>query len=155
MNSKIAKILSLTTGLIGLIAIYFLVRIIMEGDDAVKESLDLQNSLVSPFVSFAKVILIITAIIAIVFSVWNLVRQPKLLKKTLISLAALAVLLMFAYAMASDAAVTNASGNIIRDGEAGSTSKWVSTGIWYSMILGGIGLGFFLWDFVKSLFTTK
>ncbi len=155
MNSKIAKILSLTTGLIGLIAIYFLVRIIMEGDDAVKESLDLQNSLVSPFVSFAKVILIITAIIAIVFSVWNLVRQPKLLKKTLISLAALAVLLMFAYAMASDAAVTNASGNIIKDGEAGSTSKWVSTGIWYSMILGGIGLGFFLWDFVKSLFTTK
>ena len=155
MNSKIAKILSLVTGLIGLIAIYFLVRIIMEGDDAVKESLDLQNSLVSPFVSFAKVILIITAIIAIVFSVWNLVRQPKLLKKTLISVAALAVLLMFAYAMASDAAVTNASGNIIKDGEAGSTSKWVSTGIWYSMILGGIGLGFFLWDFVKSLFTTK
>lgn len=155
MNSKIAKILSLVTGLIGLIAIYFLVRIIMEGDDAVKESLDLQNSLVSPFVSFAKVILIITAVIAIVFSVWNLVRQPKLLKKTLISLAALAVLLMFAYAMASDAAVTNASGNIIKDGEAGSTSKWVSTGIWYSMILGGIGLGFFLWDFVKSLFTTK
>ena len=155
MNSKIAKILSLVTGLIGLIAIYFLVRIIMEGDDAVKESLDLQNSLVSPFVSFAKVILIITAIIAIVFSVWNLVRQPKLLKKTLISLAALAVLLMFAYAMASDAAVTNASGNIIKDGEAGSTSKWVSTGIWYSLILGGIGLGFFLWDFVKSLFTTK
>lgn len=155
MNSKIAKILSLVTGLIGLIAIYFLVRIIMEGDDAVKESLDLQNSLVSPFVSFAKVILIITAVIAIVFSVWNLVRQPKLLKKTLISLAALAVLLMFAYAMASDAAVTNASGNIIKDGEAGSTSKWVSTGIWYSMMLGGIGLGFFLWDFVKSLFTTK
>ncbi len=155
MNSKIAKILSLVTGLIGLIAIYFLVRIIMEGDDAVKESLDLQNSLVSPFVSFAKVILMITAIIAVVFSVWNLVRQPKLLKKTLISLAALAVLLMFAYAMASDAAVTNASGNIIKDGEAGSTSKWVSTGIWYSMILGGIGLGFFLWDFVKSLFTTK
>ena len=155
MNSKIAKILSLVTGLIGLIAIYFLVRIIMEGDDAVKESLDLQNSLVSPFVSFAKVILIITGVIAIVFSVWNLVRQPKLLKKTLIALAALAVLLMFAYAMASDAAVTNASGNIIKDGEAGSTSKWVSTGIWYSMILGGIGLGFFLWDFVKSLFTTK
>ncbi|MCA0933225.1 hypothetical protein LCM02_12245 [Lutimonas saemankumensis] len=155
MNSKIAKILSLASGLIGLIAIYFLVRIIMEGDDAVKESLELQNSLVSPFVSFARVILIITAIIAIVFSLWNLVRQPKLLKKTLISLAGLAVLLMISYAMASDAAVTNVSGNVIKDGEAGPVSKWVSTGIWYSMILGGIGLGFFLWDFVKSLVSTK
>ena len=54
MNSKVSKILSLVSGLIGLIAIYFLVRIIMEGDDAVKESLDLQNSLVSPFVSVRK-----------------------------------------------------------------------------------------------------
>ena len=151
MNSKVSKILSLVSGLIGLIAIYFLVRIIMEGDDAVKESLDLQNSLVSPFVQFAKVILLITTVVAVVFSLWNLVRQPKLLKKTLISLAALGVLLLIAYIGASDEATTNMSGNIIKDGEAGSTSKWVSTGIWYSMILGAIGLGFFLWDFVKSL----
>jgi len=151
MNSKVSKILSLVSGLIGLIAIYFLVRIIMEGDDAVKESLDLQNSLVSPFVQFAKVILIITTIVAVVFSLWNLVRQPKLLKKTLISLAALGVLLLISYIGASDEATTNMSGNIIKDGEAGSTSKWVSTGIWYSMILGAIGLGFFIWDFIKSL----
>jgi len=151
MNSKVSKILSLVAGLIGLIAIYFLVRIIMEGDDAVKESLDLQNSLVSPFVTFAKVILIITTVLALVFSLWNLIRHPKLLKKTLISLAALGLLLLVAYVMASDAAVTSVSGNVIKDGEAGPVSKWVSTGIWYSMILGGIGLIFFLWDFVKSL----
>lgn len=153
MNSTVSKILSLVSGLIGLIAIYFLVRIIMEGDDAVKESLDLQNSLVSPFVSFARIILIITAIIAIVFSLWNLIRQPKLLKKSLISLAAMAVLLIVAYGLASDAAVTNASGMVIKDGQAGPVSKWVSTGIIYSMILGGIGLAFFLWDFVKGLVT--
>ena len=153
MNSNISKILSLVSGLIGLIAIYFLVRIIMAGDDAVKESLDLQNSLVSPFVSFARIILIITAILAIVFSIWNMVRQPKMLKKTLLSIGVLVVLLVIAYVMASDAAVTNAAGTVIKDGEAGSTSKWVSTGIWYSMILGGIGLAFFLWDFVKSLAT--
>ena len=151
MNSKVSKILSLVSGFIGLVAIYFLTRIIMEGDDAVKESLELQNSLVSPFVSFAKVILIITTIIAVVFSLWNLIKHPKLLKKTLASVGILAVLLIFAYAISSDAAVTNMSGNIIKDGEAGSTSKWVSTGIWYSMVLGGIGLGFFLWDFIKSL----
>ena len=127
----------------------------MEGDDAVKESLDLQNSLVSPFVQFAKVILIITTVIAVVFSLWNLVRQPKLLKKTLVSLAALAVVLLISYMMASDEATTNLSGNIIKDGEAGSTSKWVSTGIWYSMLLGAVGLGFFIWDFIKSLVSTK
>ena len=155
MNSKLSKILSLVSGLIGLIAIYFLARIIMEGDDAVKESVDLQNSLVSPFVSFARVILIITAVVAVAFSLWNLVRQPKLLKKTLISLAALGVVLAFSYMIATDEATRNLSGNIIKNGEAGSTSKWVSTGIWYSLILGAVGLGFFLVDFVKSLFSTK
>jgi glucan phosphoethanolaminetransferase (alkaline phosphatase superfamily) len=153
MNNNVSKILSLVAGLIGLIAIYFLARIIMEGDDAVKESLELQNSLVSPFVSFARIILIITAVIAIVFSLWNLIRQPKLLKKSLISLAVMAVLLIIAYGLASDAAVTNASGNVIKDGEAGPVSKWVSTGIIYSFILGGIGLAFFLWDFIKGLVT--
>ena len=155
MNNTVSKILSLASGLIGLIAIYFLARIIMEGDDAVKESLELQNSLVSPFVSFARIILIITAVIAIVFALWNLIRQPKLLKKSLISLAVMAALLIVAYGLASDAAVTNAQGMVIKDGEAGPVSKWVSTGIIYSLILGGIGLAFFLWDFVKGLVTTK
>ena len=153
MNSNVSKILSLVSGLIGLIAIDFLARIIMDGDDAVKESLELQNSLVSPFVSFARIILIITAVIAIVFSLWNLIRHPKQLKKALISLAVMAVLLIIAYGLASDAAVTNASGNVIKDGEAGPVSKWVSTGIIYSLILGGVGLAFFLWDFVKGLVT--
>ena len=155
MNSKVSKILSLVSGLIGLIAIYFLARIIMEGDDAVKESLDLQNSLVSPFVSFAKVILIITTVITVVFSLWNLVRHPKLLKKTLVSIAALAVLLLIAYMMATDEATLNMSGNIIKDGEAGSTSKWVSTGIWYSMILGAIGLRILLMGFCKIISFNK
>ena len=80
MNSKISKILSIVTGLIGLIAVYFLMMIIMEGDDAVKESVDLQNSLVSPYISFAKIVLYITTILAVVFSLWNLVKNPQLLK---------------------------------------------------------------------------
>jgi len=151
MNKNLSKILSLVSGVIGIIAIYFLARIIIEGDDAVKESVDLQNSIISPYVTFAKVILYVTATLAVVFSLWNLIRHPKMLKKTLVSLAALAVVLVIAYMMASDAEVTNASGMVLKDGEAGSISKWVSTGIWYSLILGAIGLLFFLWDFVKSL----
>jgi len=151
MNSKLSKILSIVSGVIGIISIFFLVRIIMAGDEAVKESLDLQNSLVSPFVSFAKIILIVTTIIAVVFSVWNLIQHPKLLKKTLISVVALTVLLAISYAIADDSATLNASGNVLEDGEAGSTSKWVSTGIWYSLILGFVALLGVLADFVKSL----
>ena len=151
MNDKISKILSVVTGLIGLIGVYFLVRIIMEGDDVVKESVDVQNSLVSPYITFAIWILAITAILAIVFSIWNLIKHPQLLKQTLISLVALGALLALAYALADDSAVTNVSGNVLKDGEAGSVSKWVSTGIWYTMILGAIALLGILAGFVKSL----
>ena len=151
MNDKISKILSVVTGLIGLVGVYFLVRIIMEGDDVVKESVDVQNSLVSPYITFAIWILAITAILAIVFSIWNLIKHPQLLKQTLISLVALGALLALAYALADDSAVTNVSGNVLKDGEAGSVSKWVSTGIWYTMILGAIALLGILADFVKSL----
>ena len=151
MNNNVSKILSIVAGVIGVVAIFFLARIIMEGDEPVKSSLELQNSIVSPFIQFAKIILIITAILAIGFSLFNLVRQPKMLKKSLISVAALGIVLVISYVMADDAAVYDVSGNVLKDGEAGSTSKWVSTGIIYSLFLGAIGLGFFLWDFVKSL----
>ncbi len=151
MNSKISKILSIVTGLIGLIAIYFLMRIIMEGDDAVKESVDIQNSLVSPYITFATIVLYITAIIAVVFSVLNLIKHPQLLKKTLISLVALGILLVISYVIADDSATVNASGIVLEDGEAGATSKWVSTGIWYSLILGAVGLLVIFSGFVKSL----
>jgi hypothetical protein len=56
-----------------------------------------------------------------------------------------------AYAFASDEAVTDAMGKVLPDGEAGTVSQWVSTLINYSFILGAIGLGFFLYDFVRSL----
>jgi glucan phosphoethanolaminetransferase (alkaline phosphatase superfamily) len=151
MNDKISKILSVVTGLIGLIGVYFLVRIIMEGDEVVKQNVDVQNSLVSPYITFAIWILAITAILAIVFSIWNLIKHPQLLKQTLISLVALGALLALSYALADDSAVTNVSGNVLKDGEAGPISKWVSTGIWYTMILGGIALLGILADFVKSL----
>ena len=69
----------------------------------------------------------------------------------MMGIAIMGVLLVIAYVFASDAASTDAMGNIMADGEAGSVSKWVSTLINYSFILGAIGLVLFLFDFVKSL----
>ena len=151
MNEKLSKILSIITAIISLVAIYFLIMIIMEGDDAVKESVDLQNSLVSPYISFAKIILYITAILAIGFSLLNLIKNPQLLKKSLLSLVALGILLAVAYALADDGETLNASGLVLKDGEAGTISKWVSTGIWYAVILGGVGIFSIFGGFVKSI----
>ncbi len=151
MDQKKSKILTYVTGFIGLIGFYFFVRIMMEGDTAIMEDGDLQNSILSPFISYSIFLLIATAAIALIFSMLNLTKHPEVLKRTLLGVGAMALLLVLAYVFATDEATTDAMGKIILDGEAGSVSKWVSTLINYSFILGAIGLGFFLFDFVKSL----
>lgn len=151
MDDKKSKILTYVTGIIGLIGFYFFVRIVMEGDDPIIESADLQASILSPFIWFSIYLLIATALIAVVFSMMNMAKHPELLKRTLFGVAAMAILLAVAYLFASDAATTDTMGNVIPDGEAGSVSKWVSALINYSFYLGAIGLGLFLFDFVKSI----
>ena len=150
MNKKLSKILTLVAGLIGLIGFFFFVRILMEGDDAIKVDADLQNSILSPFISFSIFLLIVTAVIAVAFSAVNLVKHPTVLKRTLMGLGVMAVFLVIAYTLADDGAVMSL-GKVLKDGEAGSVSKWVSTGINFSAILGIIGFGAFFVDFVKSL----
>ena len=151
MSKKFSGILTIIAGLIGFIGFYFFIRIVMTGDEAIETDAAVQASTVSPFISFATYVLIATALIAVVFSIRNLIKHPQVLKQSLIGVGALVILLIIAYMTASDAAVTDGVGNILKDGEAGSVSKWVSTGINFSGILGGIGLLFFIVDFGRSL----
>jgi len=151
MNNKLSGILTIVAGLIGVITFYFFIRVVMVGDDALETDAALQASIVSPFIGFARIVLIATMVITIVFSIVNLIKQPGVLKRSLVAVGILAVILVVAYSFASDGAVTDGVGKILEDGEAGSTSKWVSTLINYSFILGGIGLAMVGVDFVKGL----
>ncbi len=151
MNKKLSKILTLITGVFGLIGIYYFIRIVMEGDDSIKSDVALQNSILSPFITYSLILLVLVAVVSVVFSLLNLFKNPEILKKTLIGVAFFAVLLVIGYSTASSGAVTNNLGNIIKDGEAGVVSKWVSTLINFSFYLGVIGLVLFLYDFLKSL----
>lgn len=151
MNKKLSGILTIVSGIIGFIAFYFFARIVMEGDDPIVGSADLQASIVSPFISFAAFVLIATAVLAVVFSIWNLIRNPHVLKTSLVGVGVMAVVLVVSYFLAGDGAVTDAVGAVLPEGEAGSVSKWVGTLMNYSFILGAIGLVLVLFDFVKGL----
>ncbi len=153
MSKKFSKILTVLAGLIGLVGFYFFIRIMMEGDEAIEAMLadiTIKDTIVSPFIYFAKFVLIATALIAVVFSFINMVKNPQGLKTTLIGVLAMAVILVIAYMSASGDAVTDSVGRVLEGGEAGSVSKWVSTGIIFSGILGAIGFVFFLVDFGRS-----
>lgn len=149
MNEKFSKILMLVSGAIGLIAIFFLARIVISGDDPIKASAELQGSIVSPFIVFSLIILGLTALVAVVFSGFTLVQQPEQLKKALMGVGVLVGLLLITYFVSPDSQVVDVTGKVLM--EQSNTSKVISAAISYSFLLGTIGLGFFLWDFVKSM----
>ncbi|RPD95827.1 hypothetical protein EGM88_11440 [Aureibaculum marinum] len=156
-----SKIVTIVTAVLGLVGVFFLVRIIMAGDDAIETDAALQGNIVDPLIGFATYLLIATAILAIGFSIWNMLRHPESLKKTLITFGIFIGLFLIAYFTASDELATDAQGNaiVIKDmsdkiltGDAAhALTKKVTGLINFTGILGLIGLITIAWGFVKSL----
>ena len=149
---KSNKILNILIAAIALIGGFLFIRVFMEDTDAIKTDVDVANSVVSPLIYYSTYLFYAAVIITIGLSLISLVRNPENLKKTLGGLAILGVLLLVAYFLSDSEAVYNAAGDIESGGEEGSAvNKWVGTGIWYSVILGGIASLFFVWDLLKGL----
>lgn len=155
MDNKFYKIAKIATGALGLIGVIMLVRVMLPGDEALKTDMDVQASVLDPFISFTIMMLYLTTGITILFSIVNLVKHPAALKKAIISLVVLGILFGISYAMASDAQVTGPNGTFIEGGEAGSTPKMVGTLINYTYILGIIGLGTVVWGSLRSMMSNK
>jgi len=94
---KIVKIVAL---IIGLIAIFFLVRIMMIGDEAIEADVANQ-SVLSGFATLAYIVLGIATISAVLFSLINLVSNPDKLKKALLSFGVFAAILLVAFFLSS------------------------------------------------------
>ncbi|WP_296635080.1 hypothetical protein [Polaribacter sp.] len=150
---KSNKILNIVIAGIALIGGVLFIRIFMEDAQDIEDNInDLQNTVVSPLISFSTWLFYAAVAITIGLSLVSLVRNPDNLKKTLGGLAILGVLLLVAYFLSDSNVVYNAAGEIEAGGEEGSAvNRWVGTGIWYSFILGAIASLFFVWDLVKGL----
>lgn len=150
---KSNKILNIGITLIALIGGILFIRIFSEDAEVIETNVDVQNSLVSPLISFSFWLFIAGVVITILLSLWSLIRNPENLKKTLGGLAVLAVLLFIAFFLSDSAVVYDANNiKILPGGEEGSSvNKWVGTGIWYSTILLLIAGAFFIVDLVRGL----
>ena len=156
-----SKIVTIVTAVLGLIGVFFLVRIIMVGEEAIKTDAAVQGGIVDPLITFSNFLVIESIVITIVFSVLNLIKHPEALKKTLIVFGVFLVLFLIAYFTAGDDLATDAQGNAleIKDmsdkiltGEAAtSLTKKVTALINFTGILGVIGLLTIGWGFVKSI----
>ena len=150
-SNKSSKILTIIAAVISLIGVFFMLRVIMIGDDAI-ESDPSKQGVVAGFVTFALILLIAVAAITVILSILNLVKNPQSLKKTLMGVAVLGVILLITYFTASgDAVIDPLTQTMVKDGEAGSVSKWVSALINFTGILGAAGLGIIGFGIVKNL----
>ncbi|NRA91197.1 MAG: hypothetical protein HRU26_00680 [Psychroserpens sp.] len=97
---NIQKIIKIVALVIGLIAIFFLVRIIMIGDEAIEADVANQGILTS-FITLALIVLGIAAVSAVAFSLMNLVSNGEKLKKALISFGAFVLIMLIGFFMSS------------------------------------------------------
>ena len=135
---------------IGIIAFAFFIRMVMIGGDVIENDPS-QQGVANTFVMFAFWLLVIIAVITLVLSVLTMVKNPQNLKKTLMGIGILIVLLGISYAISSGDAVMDSFGKVVKDGEAGPTSKWVGTLLTFTYLLGLGGLVAIGMGFVKSM----
>ena len=137
---NIQKIIKIVALVIGLIAVFFLVRIMMIGDDAIKADVANQ-SILSSFATLAYVVLAIATIAAVVFSLINLVSHPDKLKKAMMSLGVFVAVLAVAWFLSSGVERTLSDGSILTSGQSQLIEAGIKT--FYILILLAAGLMLF------------
>ncbi|PKH49464.1 hypothetical protein CXF68_01630 [Tenacibaculum sp. Bg11-29] len=142
MNNKILTLLVAAISLIGIALFVNVVRIDPEETQALSDA-------VSPLVSYSYYLLIVIVIVAVVISLLSMFKNPAALKKTLLGILALGVVFVVSYFMASDSEVIGADGGQLV--AAGSISKWVGSGIRFTIVLGAIAGAFFVVDLLKGI----
>ena len=143
---NIQKIIKIVALVIGLIAVFFLVRIMMLGDEAIEA--DVANQAVlSWFANLAYVVLAIATISAFLFSMVNLVSQPEKLKKALMSLGVFALVLIVAWFASSGVETELTDGTML----SVNGSKMIEAGIKAFYILILLAAGSMLFFGVKKM----
>lgn len=145
------RILNIGKIVIGVLAAIFFARIMIESDDLIKEQADLQTSLISPDLYLAYIVLGITVLLVLVFSIVGIFKGD--LKKTLISIGLFVLVVAISYFGLSGEFGTQYN---VSDTEKLSVSgaKWIGTGLYTFYILALAAIGAMLVSTLKKAITT-
>ena len=134
---NIQTIVKIISAIFGLLGVIFLFRIIGSGDEEIKMAASMGDfSTVSPLVSLAIAILLITVIITLLFSLLNLASSTEKLKKSLIFIVCFAVIVGIAFALSEGAETPLKDGNML----SANGSRWVGTGLRMFYILAALAI---------------
>jgi hypothetical protein len=145
---KIQNIIKIVSAIIGVLAAFFLLRIIGTGDDDIKMAASMGDfGAVSPLVELARIVLLITIAVTLIFTLLGLFSDPAKLKKAAISVGLFLVVIVISYVL-SDGVETP-----LKDGEvlSASDARWVGTGIRAFYILAAVAIGLMLFSGVTKI----
>jgi hypothetical protein len=145
---KLQNIIKIISAIIGLLAAFFLLRIIGIGDDEIKMAATVGDfGAVSPLVELARIVLIITVSVTLIFTLLGLFSDSAKLKKASISVGLFIGVIAISYLL-SDGVETP-----LKDGEVLSASgaRWVGTGIRTFYILALIAISLMLFSGVNKI----
>ena len=140
---KIQNIIKSISAVIGLLAALFLVRIILAGDEDIKIAASMgEYGKVSALVNLARIVLSLSVVITLIFSLRGLFSDIRKLKKAAISVGFFLIVIMISFFL-SDGVETP-----MKDGEFLSAigSKLVETGIRTFYLLATIALGLMIYS---------
>ncbi len=141
----IVKIISAVFGLLGVI---FLFRIIGTGDEEIKMAASIGDfGTVTPLVSLAIAILLITIIVTVLFSILSLASSPQKLKKSLIFIGCFLLVTGIAYAASTGVETPMKDGKML----SASGSRWVETGLRMFYILTSLAILSMLFSGAKKI----
>ena len=145
------RIVNILKIVVGVLAAVLFVRILIESDDSIKEQADLQTSLISPDLYLAYIILGITVLLVLVFSIIGIFKGN--IKKTFISIGLFVVVVLLSYfVFAGD----YGTGFAISDTETLSenAAKWIGAGLYTFYILALAAVASMLVSTVKKAIIT-
>lgn len=102
------------------------------------------------FLSWAYILFFAAAAITIIFSVINIVINPKGIKKGIIALVGAVVIIIIAYLMADDTVLEMPY--FTGKGNDPTTLKWVDTGMFTAYILVALAFLAIIWSSVSRIF---
>ena len=140
---KIQNIIKSISAVIGLLAALFLIRIILAGDEDIKMAASIgEYGKVSALVELARIVLSLSVVITLIFSLRGLFSDIRKLKKAAISVGFFLIVIMISFFL-SDGVETP-----MKDGEFLSAigSKLVETGIRTFYLLATIALGLMIYS---------
>ena len=128
---NLQRILTILLAVISVIGSIFLIMIIVKGDGE-------NHGAIDGMLWFAKLLIIVTALLALVFSIKNIASDPQKMKKSVISLVGFLVILGIGYGLSAAGEEVVDNGKVLA---TASESKMVGSGIIMFYVLLAVALG--------------